>query len=440
MDNSLKESLARKFLEKRLQKVESNDDSFIDKSKRFLTDTDKLDEYCDFKKFTGYQQIQIIEHGGKQLNIPSPFFKMHDESGAGVTCIQGKEYINYANYNYLGLATDKGVCQAVKKAVDTYGTSVSASRIVSGERLIQRDLENEIAKIYNVDDSVVFVSGHATNVTTIGFLFGGKDLILHDALVHNSILQGIQLSGATRMPFKHNDVAHLEELLLKHRRSYERVLIVTEGMFSMDGDLADLPSLIQIKSKHKALLMVDEAHSFGVIGSKGFGVREYFNLDSSDVDIWMGTLSKTLASCGGYIAGNAALIKNLRYSAPGFLYSVGISPPAAAASLEALKKMQKEPDRVNSLQANGKLFYDLALGKGIDIGFSQGHAIIPALTHSSVNAAKLANYLFEKGVNVQPIFYPAVEEKKARLRFFINAYHTEEQIEYTVDQLVGAKL
>jgi 8-amino-7-oxononanoate synthase len=298
-------------------------------------------------------------------------------------------------------------------------------------------LERAISGAYGVDDAVVFVSGHATNVTTIGYLFGSRDLILHDELIHNSTLQGIQLAGARRLPFPHNDWAALDTMLSQQRREFERVLIVVEGIYSMDGDFPDLPKLVEIKRRHKAFLMVDEAHSFGVMGATGLGIREHFALSGGDVDIWMGTLSKTLAGCGGYIAGSTALVEHLKFLAPGFLYSVGMPPPVAASSLAALQLMRKEPARVATLQARGSQFLELARKAGIDTGTSAGISVIPAIVGSSLRAARLSQALFERGINAQPILYPAVPEKLARLRFFMCSEHSETDIQDAVSAVAA---
>jgi len=182
-------------------------------------------------------------------------------------------------------------------------------------------------------------------------------------------------------------------------------------------------------------LMVDEAHSFGVMGRTGLGIREHYGLKGEDIDIWMGTLSKTLAGCGGYIAGDKALVEHLKFLAPGFLYSVGMSPPVAAASLAAMKVLHREPERVAALRERGGFFLELARAAGIDTGTSAGLAVIPAITGSSIRAARLSAALFERGINVQPILYPAVPEKSARLRFFISCRHTEAEIRLTVQAL-----
>jgi len=203
----------------------------------------------------------------------------------------------------------------------------------------------------------------------------------------------------------------------------------------MDGDVPELPRFIEVKTRHKAFLMVDEAHSLGVLGNTGGGAREHWDVLGSQVDIWMGTLSKTLAGCGGFIAGERALVEHLKYAAPGFVYSVGISPPLAAASLEALKVMRAEPERSARLRERAQQFLVLAQQHGIDTGLSQGYAVVPAIIKNSLSAVKGSNELFNRGINVQPIIYPAVEERQARLRFFVNIAHTQEQIQFTLETL-----
>ncbi len=392
-------------------------------------------EHTRFELFPAYKKIQIARLGADKMRLENPFFRVHEGVAGATTQIDGRSFVNFASYNYLGLAGHPRVNRAAKEAIDHYGTSASASRLVAGERPVQRQLEEALAELYGVDDCLVFVSGHATNVSTIGHLFGARDLIVHDSLIHNSILEGARLSGATRRSFPHNDLQALDALLSEIRGRFERVLIVVEGLYSMDGDMADLPALVAIKRRHKAFLMVDEAHSLGVLGETGRGLHEHHGIDGREVDIWMGTLSKTLAGCGGFIAGSTALIEQLRYGAPGFVYSVGISPPLAAASLAALHIMLEEPERVERLRERGREFLQMAQEAGLDTGLSTGLAIIPVLVGSSIQATRLSQGLFEKGINVQPIIYPAVEEKMARLRFFISAMHTEPQLRMVVGAL-----
>ncbi len=435
LTHQLKEHLIHQALERRTRRVDAGIDERADPG--FAADGRtphaEIPERCyRFHLHPGYQKLRIIKEGAAKLGIDNPYFRQLDGIAGRTACIAGRSYLNFSGYNYLGLSGHPEVCAAAKHAIDRYGTSVSASRLVSGERPLHAELERALADTYGVEDCVVFVSGHATNVSTIGCLFGPRDLILHDALIHNSVLQGIQLSGAKRMPFAHNDWGALETLLVQHRRSFEQVLIVIEGIYSMDGDFPDLPRFIGIKQRHHAYLMVDEAHSFGVVGTRGLGMREQFELVGPEVDIWMGTLSKALASCGGYVAGERALIEHLKFSASGFVYSVGMPPATAAAALAALKLIRQEPERVQKLQANGRLFLQTAQKLGINTGRSTGHAIVPAITGSSIKAARLAHALFERGINVAPILYPAVEEKAARLRFFLSSEHSEEDVRETV--------
>jgi 8-amino-7-oxononanoate synthase len=324
------------------------------------------------------------------------------------------------------------------QAIGQYGTSASASRLASGDRPIHRDLEAELARVLGFEDAVTFVSGHATNVTVIGHIFGRKDLILHDALIHNSVLQGSVLSGAKRVTFPHNDWATADRILTQHRHDFERALIVIEGVYSMDGDIPDLPRFVELRNRHRTFLMVDEAHSLGVLGQTGRGLAEHFGLKPTDVDLLMGTLSKTLASCGGYIAATADLVEYLRYTAPGFLFSVGMSPPDAAAALAALRLMQEEPERVATLRARSRLFLDLASRAGLDTGHSHGSAVIPVIVGDSRLALALSEALFLKGIFAQPIIHPAVTSQNARVRFFLSALHTEEQIRVAVEEIAAS--
>jgi 7-keto-8-aminopelargonate synthetase-like enzyme len=200
----------------------------------------------------------------------------------------------------------------------------------------------------------------------------------------------------------------------------------------MDGDYPDLPKFVELKKKHKAYMMVDEAHSIGTMGLHGRGMSEHFGINPRDVDIWMGTLSKSFGSCGGYIAGQRELVEYLKYTAPGFVYSVGLSPPNAAAALASLELLQEEPERVQRLAENSRLFLRLAKDAGLNTGHSNNTPVVPVITGNSEHALRLSHQLRTRGINVQPILYPAVEERAARLRFFITSNHTAEQIRATV--------
>lgn len=388
-----------------------------------------------FEEMPEYHQLKAQETLLMSTGMPNPFFAEHQRVSNETTVIDGKELINFSSFNYLGMSGEERISAAAKKAIDQYGTSVSASRLVSGEKTLHRELERTIADFVGVESAIVYVSGHSTNVNTIGHLMGPGDLIVHDALAHNSIVQGSLLSGARRRPFPHNDYEALDNLLADIRHEYRRVLVAVEGVYSMDGDYPDLPKLIEVKERHKAFLLVDEAHSIGTMGPHGRGLGEHFEIDPRSVDLWMGALSKALGSSGGYIAGCKEVIEYLKYTAPGFVFSTGISPPNAAAALASMQLLEEEPDRVARVIANSQLFLRLAREKGLNTGLAKGTPVVPIIIGNSLHALVLSRRMFEQGVNVQPILHPAVEEKAARLRFFISSNHSEEQIRKTIDLL-----
>ncbi|MEN6558049.1 MAG: aminotransferase class I/II-fold pyridoxal phosphate-dependent enzyme [Thermoguttaceae bacterium] len=391
--------------------------------------------YC-FDQFPEYVKLRDSLAMVDRLGMTNPFFTVHDGPTNDQTIINGRHYINFSSYNYIGMAGDPTVNEAAKAAVDHYGTSASASRLVSGQKKIHVELEREITRFLGVEDTITFAGGHSTNETVIGHLMGPGDLILHDALAHNSIVQGCLLSGARRRPFPHNDWRAIDQLLSQYRHEYRRVLIAIEGVYSMDGDIADLPGFLEVKRRHKALLMIDEAHSLGVLGATGRGIAEHFGVERGDVDIWMGTLSKSLGSQGGYIGGCKALAEYLRYTAPGFVFAAAMPPPVAAAAMAALRLLEAEPQRVARLRENAKLFLSLAQSYGLNTGMSKDTPVVPIILGNSFTSLKLSKALLARGVNVQPIVHPAVEESASRLRFFITSKHQEEQLRYTVGTMV----
>ncbi|PAZ09686.1 type-I PKS [Streptomyces sp. SA15] len=383
-----------------------------------------------------FPELLEMERRGASLGR-SPYFLLHEGTMRDTTRVDGRELISFSGYNYLGLSGHPKVAAAVKAAVDQYGTSVSASRFLSGDRPLHRELESELAALNGCEAAIALVSGHATNVTVIGHLMGPEDLILHDALAHDSILQGCKLSGARRRPFPHNDMAALDTMLGRIRHHYRRVLIVVEGVYSMDGDIVDLPALIEVKQRHGAMVMIDEAHSIGVVGPHGGGVGDHFDVDRTAVDLWSGTLSKSLAGCGGYVAGTARVVDYLKASVPGFVYSVGMTPANAAASLAAIRVMREEPERLQRLRENADHFLQLARRAGIDTGDSLGSPVVPAIVKDSSKALRLSAALFDEGISANPILHPAVAEKLTRLRFFITCEHTPQQIESSVSTLAA---
>jgi len=387
----------------------------------------------DFTTLPGYEEIRIQRTIGLKIGVASPYFRMHDTRAGTRSQIEGREVINFSSYDYLGLNGSPEVTAAAKTAIDRYGVSASASRHVAGERPIHRALEGALAAHYGVDDCVVIVSGYATNLGVIGQLVGQKDLVVCDAVVHNSAVMGGVLSGAARRSFPHNDLDALERLLASTRDKFERALIVVEGLYSMDGDYPDLRRLIEIKTRYQAWLMVDEAHALGVLGRRGYGSFEHCDIDPRQVDIWMGTLSKTLSSCGGYIAGSTALVDYLKSLLGVFVYSVGMPPLIAAAAHAALEMLHREPERALKLQANAARFKELAQERRLDIGTGAGTAVCPIVVGDSIPAVVLSQKLLERGINVLPVLYPAVPAKASRLRFFLTAMHTEIEMKTALD-------
>jgi len=389
--------------------------------------TYRIEQFPELVELT--QRMKMVE----ALGLRNPYFHQHDRLTNQRSTIEGVEFVNYSAYNYVGLSGHPEVNRAVEAAIARYGTSVSASRVASGEKPLHRELEAAIADFLGCEDAVVMVGGHATNVSVIGHMLDSRDVIVHDSLAHDSILGGAKLAGARRRPFPHNDMAALERMLEQVRPNARRLLIAVEGVYSMDGDMAPLDRIIELKRRFGALLLVDEAHSLGVIGATGRGIGERYGVDRADVDLWMGTLSKSLASCGGYIAGSAALVQFLKYTNPGFVYSVGISPANAAAALAALRILEREPERVAALQARSRFFLERLRERGVDTGLSHGSAVVPCIVPSSVDCLRLAQALSDRRINVQPILYPAVEENLARLRFFVTSGHSEADLLATAD-------
>ncbi|MFW6695378.1 amino acid adenylation domain-containing protein [Streptomyces sp. MAR4 CNX-425] len=365
----------------------------------------------------------------------NPYGRLHEGFNGVRATVDGRDVVNFAAFNYLGLSHHPRVREAAKAAVDRYGTSASATPLLLGETPLQHELEREIASFLGTGAAVVFAGGHATNVATVGHLFGPQDLILHDEFSHDSTVRGSILSGALRRPFPHGDLAALDRLLGRLRDRHRRVLIAVEGVYSQDGDVPDLAALVELKKRHGAMLMVDEAHSVGVLGSTGRGLGEHHRVDRADVDLWMGTLSKALGSLGGYIAASTAVVEYLKYTAPLYIFSTGIAPASSAAALEGLRVLREEPGLVARLRAVADHFRQGARERGLDTGLSHDSAIVPVITGDWQRTMALSRSLLDQGVNVMPIGYPAVSRDQCRLRFFLNAGHRVTDLDDTLDRL-----
>jgi 8-amino-7-oxononanoate synthase len=352
----------------------------------------------------------------------------------------GRRFVSFANYDYLGLAAHPKVKSAASAALQKLGIGALASRLVGGERSLHHNLEIGLAKFLGVEAALALVSGYLTNVTTISHVLGSHDALFIDELSHNSIVSGAKATVAETIVFQHNDLDHLDFLLREKRANFRNALIVAEGLYSMDGDIADLPRLVELKENREAWLLIDEAHSIGVLGKNGRGLWEHTGVDPQRVDLIIGTLSKTLGSCGGFVAGKAEVIRWLRYTLPGFVYSVGLSPVIAAAAETALQLIQEESWRTDRLRRNAALFMNLAHEAGLDTGPAIGRGVVPILFSDSYETLAASSYLMDNGYYVPPIIQIGVPKDQPRLRFFISALHSEEEIRGVTDLLASREI
>ncbi len=341
-------------------------------------------------------------------------------------------YLSMSHYDYLGLMHHPKTVAAAKDAIDAQGTGAGASRLVGGERLAHRALEEDMADFLGVGGVLSIISGYLTNVSVIGLLLGPRDLVLVDELSHNSIVVGARGVKARMETYAHNDLDDLERLLHKHRADYGRVLICTDGLFSMDGDITDLPRLLDMKDAYDAWLLLDEAHSYGVLGETGRGLCEHFGENPERVEIAIGTLSKSFASSGGFVAANADVIEWMRFCLPGFVYSVGLPPATTASAHAALRLLREEPERVTKLRANSQYFMRKAADAGLNTGTAIGEAVVPILFETPDDCVFVAEALMKQGIYAPPVVHVGIPKDMPRIRFFISAAHSEADIDRVI--------
>ncbi|GHP19383.1 polyketide synthase [Rhodococcus sp. NKCM2511] len=383
-------------------------------------------------------QFDGVDRMFAELGVPNPLYLPHDGT-AGATIRQlDRDMINFGSFNYLGLSSDRRVMDAAKDAIDRYGTSVSGSRIVSGQIPLYEEFESALARIYDVDDTVITASGYLTNAAAVGYLLGKGDLAVCDTLVHSSIVSGTEWAGCRRVLFRHNDPDALEAILKMSRGSFARAMVILESHYSMDGDVAVLPELIAVARRYDCAVMVDEAHAFGVLGQRGLGIRELYDLPGDAVDLWMGTMSKALGSVGGFLAGSRELIRGFKYSAPGLsMFTAGPAPSAVAAANMALNVLTAEPDRVERLRENGRYAFTRARSHGFDTGTAEGTSILPIVIGDTQGTVLACVALLHQGINVNAITYPSVPVGQERLRFFLSSEHTHAQIDAALTALAS---
>jgi 8-amino-7-oxononanoate synthase len=343
---------------------------------------------------------------------------------------EGERFLMMSGYSYLGLGGDERIVAAAKAALDLYGTGAHGVRAIAGTTPLHQELEREVAEYAGRESALVFGSGYAANVGTIGAIVGPGDHVLIDKLDHASIVDGCKLSGATVTRFRHNDVEHLESRLKALEPSGLR-LVVVDSVYSMDGDIAPLPDLRKVCDEYGALLMVDEAHALGVIGPRGGGIEDHFGR-SDLVDIKLGTLSKAIPATGGWVAGTQALIDHLKFHARPFLFSAALAPAQVGAAMESLRILKREPERVQHAQRESARLRAILTEAGMNTGPSET-AVVPLIAGSDERAYDLATMCRKNGVIGIPVVSPAVPNTQARLRIAVTARHTAADIDFAAD-------
>ncbi len=401
---------------------------------------------------TATTRTDPLSYLGEQLNElkqKGTYFKLRvlEDEQAPVCTFDGKRVINLASNNYLGLTTHPKLRERALEATKKYGVGSGAVRTIAGTMSIHMDLEEKIAKFKHVEASVVFQSGFTANSGTVSAVLGKEDFIISDELNHASIIDGARLSRAKIKVFRHKDVAHAEELLKEIQNEPGRKLMITDGVFSMDGDIAPLPALCDLAEKYGAIMMVDDAHASGVLGRNysGKGSVDHFGMHGR-VDIQVGTLSKAIGALGGYVCGTRDLVEFLYHRGRPFLFSTSHPPSVAATCIAAFEVLQEEPERIKRMWDNTEFFKKELGTLGFNIGGQttpkSETPITPIITGEGRLAMEFSRELFKEGVMATGIAFPTVPEGKARIRTIVTATHTQDELNKALETLarVGKRL
>jgi 8-amino-7-oxononanoate synthase len=384
------------------------------------------------------RRIAAVQERLQQLTEAGLYFynqPVSELKGGSRVMVGGREMGMYASYSYLGLLGHPRIAAAAKQAIEKFGTGTHGVRLLAGTLTLHRELEESIAAFKEAEDAITFSSGYVTNLAVVSTLLGRRDVVIGDKLNHASIVDGCLQSGARFWRFRHNDPKDLERLLRRAPGSASK-LVVVDAVFSMDGDIVDLPAIVALCRRYEAWLMVDEAHSLGVLGPRGRGIEEHFGLKDT-IDLKMGTFSKAIPSVGGYVAGRREVISFLRHSARPYIFSAALPPAQAAAAKEALALIVEEPERVEKLQRNAQMFLSGLRSAGFDTMLSRT-AIVPILCGQDHRAFQMTRACQELGLFVLPVVSPAVPEGTARLRATVTAAHEPSEIEQAVELLARA--
>lgn len=394
----------------------------LDTGTKVIEEEDLLDHYRRLNR-------RVTNLKEDNLYFFEPVISEHDDAWV---VAEGKRMLMLGSYEYLGLLGHSHLKKTSIAAIEKFGTGHHGVRLLAGTTTVHRDLEARLANFVGSEDAIVFSSGYVTNLATISTLVGPGDCVIGDQWNHASIIDGCRMSGAEFHEFKHNDCDSLAEKL--ELCGTRRKLVVVDAVFSMDGDIVDLPAVIDLCKRHNALLMVDEAHSIGVLGKTGHGVQEHFNLDRDDIDIKMGTLSKTLAGCGGYVAAKEEVITYLRHHARGYIFSGALPSGQASVAIAALDVLEQEPELVAKLQANQRHFLAGLQALGFDTAKSVT-PIVPVMTRTTDLALEMTRICRDEGLFVIPVCYPAVPMDAPRLRTCVSAVHSTADIDFALDVL-----
>ncbi|NMC30620.1 MAG: glycine C-acetyltransferase [Pelolinea sp.] len=381
------------------------------------------------------KELKNLKNSGLYNNIRT----LGSAQGAWLD-VDGKQVLNFCSNNYLGLANHPRLVEKAKIALDEYGVGPGAVRTIAGTMILHRELERRVAAFKHSDAAISFQSGFVANLATIAALVGKEDAIFSDELNHASIIDGCRLSGARIIRYNHCDTLNLEQVIKENEGSYRKALIVTDGVFSMDGDIAPLDRLYEIANAYDILLMVDDAHGEGVLGKGGRGIVDHFNLHGK-VDIEVGTFSKAFGVVGGVVSGNADVVEWLTQRGRPFLFSSAVTPPDVAACIAAIDLLEESTELVDTLWSNGAYFKKEMSALGFNIGNSQT-PITPVMLGEAQLAQDFSKRLFERGIFATSIGYPTVPQGKARIRVMISAAHSKGDLDKGLEgfKAVGKEL
>ena len=354
-------------------------------------------------------------------------------------CVEtdGHEMLMLSSYDYLGLIGDPRIDAAAIEAIRRYGTGTGGVRLLTGTLELHRETEQALAEFKGTEAALLFTSGYVANLAVISSLFGPADRVIADALSHRSLMDACRLAGVQVQRFEHNDPESLRREI-KNGPPANRTLIISDGVFSMDGDICCLPELIAIKKEFGCYLLMDESHATGVLGAGGRGTDEHWGVDTSEVDIWTGSLAKAIPSGGGFVAGSRELMIFLQHASAPFIFSGAMPPPSAAAVRAAIRIVEGEPERVDRIRANALFLREGLQSLGFDTGLSQT-AVIPLMLYDDARTALFARELRNRGILTSPVMFPAVAQGTSRLRLCVTAAHTTSLLAYALDQFAALK-